>query len=438
MQGASLRGPDPAEVRSRLLHWYDRCRRELPWRRTRDPYAILVSEIMLQQTRVETALPYYERFLERFPTVERLAAAAEADVLQSWQGLGYYGRARNLWRAARLIVERHGGQVPGDWEALIALPGIGEYTAGAVLSIAFDRPVAAVDGNAERVLARLFGVEEDLSRAPGRRAIREWAGRLVAGPRPGDVNQAIMELGARVCTPREPACAACPVAVLCAARAAGCQHELPRRGRRAAVREQYFAVAWCLEAGRLALVRRPPQGLLAGLWALPYTERASTESWSEAGRRLAAVLGRVLGRPVRVDDCVARTRWEFTHRRWHLRVYAVRPAGCEAKEGAGAATSPPGTLPVTGDGAGIVAERGEGGGTGAAGEIRAEGPGAEEAGWEVRWVALDRVGELPMSSLDRQIIRSLAGAGPGAGEQGPGGQGEPEKDREEPSERGGR
>ncbi|PZN08590.1 MAG: A/G-specific adenine glycosylase, partial [Bacillota bacterium] len=211
MPDPSLRGPDPAEVRSRLLHWYDRCRRDLPWRRTRDPYAILVSEIMLQQTRVETALPYYRRFLERFPTVERLAAATEAEVLRAWQGLGYYGRARNLWRAARAIVQRHGGRVPAEWEALIALPGIGEYTAGAVLSIAFGQPVAAVDGNAERVLARLFGIDDDLSRAPGRRAVRERAAELVASPRPGDVNQAVMELGATICTPREPACGNCPV-----------------------------------------------------------------------------------------------------------------------------------------------------------------------------------------------------------------------------------
>lgn len=400
MQDPSFRGPDPAEVRSRLLHWYDRCRRDLPWRRTRDPYAILVSEIMLQQTRVETALPYYRRFLERFPTVERLAAATEAEVLRAWQGLGYYGRARYLWRAARAIVQRHGGRVPAEREALLALPGIGEYTAGAVLSIAFDQPVAAVDGNAERVLARLFGIDEDLSRASGRRAIRERAARLVAGPRPGDVNQAVMELGATVCTPREPACGTCPVAPLCAARAAGRQHELPVRSRRAAVREQHFAVAWCLVDGRLALVRRPSRGLLAGLWALPYVERAPAEPWPEASRRLASALARVLGRPVRVDGCVARTRWEFSHRRWHLRVYAARPGGADGGEGA--VPSPP-AFPVAGT-AGVVP----------AGVV-AEGPGdwtAAEAGTEMRWVALERLGELPMSSLDRQIIGLLAGGGP--------------------------
>ncbi|PZN09941.1 MAG: hypothetical protein DIU69_07895 [Bacillota bacterium] len=207
-----------------------------------------------------------------------------------------------------------------------------------------------------------------------------------------------------ICTPREPACGNCPVDSLCAARAAGRQHELPVRSRRAAVREEHFAIAWCLVGGRLALVRRPSRGLLAGLWALPYVERGPAEPWPEASRRLAFALARVLGRPVRVDGCVARTRWEFSHRRWYLRVYAVHADdGAGGGEGAVPALQAP---PAAGT-AGAA-------GAAAAGVV-AEEPGdwtSAETGTEMRWVALEQLGELPMSSLDRQIIRMLAAGGP--------------------------
>ena len=392
MNDAPLRGPDPSEVRSRLVNWYERCRRDLPWRATRDPYAVLVSEVMLQQTRVETALPYYLRFLQRFPSASHLAAATEAEVLAVWQGLGYYRRARHLWQAARVMVERYGGRVPADPEALRALPGVGEYTAGAVLSIAFGLPVPAVDGNAERVLARIFGVDEPVDRAPGRRRVRRLAEALVDGPRPGDVNQAIMELGATVCTPRQPACPRCPVAGLCQARASGDPGRWPVRSRRARVEEQAFVLAWCLAGDRLALVRRPPQGLLAGLWALPYAERRPGESWLDARQRLAAVLEAAVGGPVRWLGPVFSGRWEFSHRRWHLRAYAAEPAG------------PAG-------GGSLVRETGPGPWAGAA---RAAGceeePAVQGQPPAVQWVPLDALDRLAMASLDRRVIEQIRAA----------------------------
>lgn len=329
MQDAPWREPDLGQIRSQLIQWYDGCRRNLPWRATRDPYAILVAEVMLQQTRVDTVLPYYVRFLQRFPTASRLAEASEDEVLQLWQGLGYYRRARNLWRAARLLVERHGGHVPADPVALRSLPGVGEYTAGAVLSIAFGLPVPAVDGNAQRVLSRLFAVSESPDQAGGRKHLRRLATSLVQGPRPGDVNQAIMELGTLLCTPRRPRCDQCPLAGQCLGRASGEPERWPLRGRRSRVQEDALVLACCLDGDRLALVRRPPSGLLGGLWALPYVRRETGETWEQARHRLAALLEGVLGRSFHWRDAPWEGRWEFSHRRWHLRAYAatVAPAG---------------------------------------------------------------------------------------------------------------
>src|SRR5438445_7499787 len=203
--------PYPTEVRMRLLAWYDANRRDLPWRHTRDPYRILVAEYLLQRTRIVSGTPYYERFLTRFPTVQDRASAPLDDVLAVWEGLGFYGRARNLHAAARAIVDRHAGRVPESFEELTALPGMGEYTAGAVASIAFGVLVPAVDGNVSRVIARLFRIRDDVTRAVAKRRIHEIAARLVSPDRPGAFNQAMMELGATVCTPASPACDPCPL-----------------------------------------------------------------------------------------------------------------------------------------------------------------------------------------------------------------------------------
>ncbi|MGE5177485.1 MAG: A/G-specific adenine glycosylase [Bacteroidota bacterium] len=208
---------DARRLRAAVLRWYRKHRRDLPWRRTRDPYAIWVSEIMLQQTRVETVIPFYERFLERFPTVGALARAPEPAVLAAWSGLGYYSRARSLRVAAGTVVREHAGRVPEEPEALRALPGIGPYTAAAIASVAYDRPAAAVDGNVIRVLARIEGRSGRRNDSTLRREVERFAATLASGPSPGDWTQALMELGALVCSPREPACGSCPAVPWCAA-----------------------------------------------------------------------------------------------------------------------------------------------------------------------------------------------------------------------------
>ena len=222
-----LAGAALAPFRRKLLAWYRRERRDLPWRRTRDPYRIWLAEIMLQQTRVAAVIPYYDRFLDRFPTVEALAHAPIEDVLQLWSGLGYYSRARNLHRAAQEIVSRHGGEFPRDAAAALALPGIGRYTAAAILSIAYGEPCGVLDGNVARVLARLDAIRGDL-RAPGRwRALEARAQELLAPREAGDWNQAMMELGATICLPKGPRCGVCPARSWCRANELGIADELP-------------------------------------------------------------------------------------------------------------------------------------------------------------------------------------------------------------------
>ncbi|HUP19541.1 MAG TPA: A/G-specific adenine glycosylase [Gemmatimonadota bacterium] len=257
------------DLPSVLLDHYDRTRRAMPWRETSDPYAIWVSEVMLQQTRVDAVIPYWERWMARFPTVHALAEADLGDVLRHWQGLGYYSRARNLHRAAREVRERYTGEVPGEAEELRRLPGVGEYTAGAVASIAFGRRVPAVDGNVRRVLSRLHNLEN-----PGSAELRRLAHDLVPADRPGDFNQALMELGATLCTPRSPRCERCPVAAWCRARALGVQEERPRPKPRKRVPEEAVETAVVVRDDRaLLLVRRPEAGLLGGMWEPPGEHR---------------------------------------------------------------------------------------------------------------------------------------------------------------------
>jgi A/G-specific adenine glycosylase len=321
-------------LRPALLAWYRASRRDLPWRRTRDPYAIWISEAMLQQTRVETVIPYWERFLARFPGVRELAEAPADDVLGAWAGLGYYSRARNLQRAAREIVERFGGALPAEPEALRSLPGVGRYTAGALASIAFDRPEPLVDGNVARVLARLRGIREDVGAASGRRRLWEEAAALVQGEAPGDLNQALMELGATLCLPRAPRCERCPVQRHCSAHAAGDAAALPRKAPKRPPRDVAGVAALVLRGGKALAVRRPPRGLLGGLWDLPGTELAPGEAPREGVvRALAEGLGL---RAARVRG-VGALRHVFTHRALRLHVFRaevgparVRRAGFDA------------------------------------------------------------------------------------------------------------
>ncbi len=247
-----------------LLDHYDREHRALPWRGCSDPYRILVSEVMLQQTRVQTVLAYYDAWLERFPDVEALADAETDEVLKAWEGLGYYRRARNLHGAARLIRERPDGGFPDTYARLRSLPGVGEYTAGAVASMAFGEAVPAVDGNVRRVLSRLFDEAE-----PRASWLRWKASELLDAERPGDWNQALMELGATLCSPRSPRCGACPVVEWCAAHRAGTQEQRPAASVKAKPKKLRIELAVLEADGRFMLERRPSQGLLAGMWSFP-------------------------------------------------------------------------------------------------------------------------------------------------------------------------
>lgn len=309
---------DPGRCRRALLRWYDANRRDLPWRRTRDPYAIWLSETMLQQTRVETAIPYYERFLERFPDVEALASADLEDVLEEWSGLGYYTRARHLHQAARVIADERGGNLPCDVEGLRSLPGVGRYTAGAVASIAFDRPAPVVDGNVARVLARVLAIRDDVGSARVTARLWEEAARLARGRRPGDLNQALMELGARVCSPRNPDCEVCPLLGQCGARAVDETDSIPSKRSRAPVPRVNAAAVLIRRRDRFLAVRRPPGGLLGGLWELPGVELAAKERPRTGIRR---AMQRRLGLVASDLEKAGVVEHLFSHRRLRLHVY---------------------------------------------------------------------------------------------------------------------
>ncbi|MFN3584097.1 A/G-specific adenine glycosylase [Phenylobacterium sp.] len=281
-------------LRARLLAWYDENARDLPWRvgpaaraagLRADPYRVWLSEVMLQQTTVPHAAPYFLKFTARWPTVTDLASAADEDVMAAWAGLGYYARARNLLACARAVANEHGGVFPDTEEGLRSLPGLGPYTAAAVAAIAFDRAANVVDGNVERVMARLFAVEQPLPDA--KPELKRLAAALVADDRPGDWAQALMDLGATVCRPKAPLCDRCPVSAHCAAQAAGAPETYPRKIAKAA-RPHRRGVAYILTRGEaVALVRRPPKGLLGGMLALP-TSDWRPEPWSDAEALAAA------------------------------------------------------------------------------------------------------------------------------------------------------
>ncbi|MHB8542064.1 MAG: A/G-specific adenine glycosylase [Candidatus Acidiferrales bacterium] len=284
-------------LRRNLLVWYRTNRRDFPWRRGRDPYRIWLAEIMLQQTRIAAVLPYYELFLERFPNVRELARARESEVLKVWAGLGYYSRARNLHSAAKQIAVQHGGKFPRDQEHALALPGIGHYTTAAILSIAYDVPLAALDGNVARVLARLFAVRGNLRVPKTWRKLAVAAQTLLPSIAPGDWNQAMMELGETICTPRSPHCAACPIARHCKARALGLTHKLPAARQKRAPANVRIAAAVLLDSrGRTLLTKIPgahDSALFSRLWQFPATAIAvatNGDSAHSAADKLAEYL----------------------------------------------------------------------------------------------------------------------------------------------------
>jgi len=312
------------DITAALIGWYTVKQRDLPWRRTTDPYRIWVSEIMLQQTQVVTAIPYYERFLARFPTVEALAQAALDEVLALWQGLGYYSRARSLYAAAQIVHAQHHGQIPAQRDELLALPGIGEYTTGAILSIAFGRDEPAIDGNVTRVLCRLFAYEGDPSKPAGKRFLRERSLALLPSGRAGDYNQAMMELGATVCTPKSPLCSECPLTTFCRARELGRQNALPLAKPRRKPPHHEMAAALCPHNGAVLIVRRAPQGLLGGLWELPSGEIAPGEDHAHA---LTRHLTQGLGLTVTVGLRIGVVKHAYTHFRVTVYVYHCDVAG---------------------------------------------------------------------------------------------------------------
>ena len=307
-----------AALRAAILRWYRAHRRDLPWRRTRDPYAIWVSEIMLQQTRVETVIPFYERFLTRFPSVTALAAARAPDVLAAWSGLGYYARARNLHAAATILTRDHDGRIPRDLEALRALSGVGPYTAAAIASIAFDRHAAAIDGNVIRVFARIAGLRGRRNDASLRAEVTRRAEALAHGPSPGDWTQALMELGAVVCFPRDPVCARCPAARRCAARASGTPDRYPEAAPALAVRSERRVLLVTRRGGRVLLV--PDAAERGATWTLPTATviaatAASVRATAAAAPEAAArALARRLGHAGNVRGPIARFRHRtFSH-----------------------------------------------------------------------------------------------------------------------------
>ena len=320
MSSDSLDSGRIAIFRQALGLWYERCRRDLPWRRTGDPYAVWVSEVMLQQTQVATVIPYYERWMVRFPDLFRLAAADLQAVLKRWEGLGYYARARHFHRAARIVMERHGGKVPDDPAAFRGLPGVGEYIAAAVMSIAFGRPMAVVDGNVKRVLARLLASETPVNGAGAHKAFAPAARVLLDNHRPGRANQALMELGALVCTPRRPRCSACPLAFGCLARQKGSQGAYPRRTMRQPVPEYRLTMGVVFRAGRVLVVQRPTEGLLGGLWEFP---GGSLDNGLPAAA-CERVVRQVVGLEVHADHRLAIIRHAYTHFRINAEVFCCR------------------------------------------------------------------------------------------------------------------
>jgi A/G-specific adenine glycosylase len=317
-----------------LLRWYDAGRRDLPWRGSRDAYAIWVSEVMLQQTRVETVRERWPRFLARFSDLGSLARATEAEVLKEWEGLGYYARARNLRRAARALAAEGHKRLPRSAAELIGLPGFGPYTAAAVASIAFGEAAAVVDGNVTRVLARFLGERREAGGAAVRRRVREAAASWLDARRPGDWNQALMDLGALVCVPRAPRCGECPIASGCDARARGDAAGLPRKRARRAVPHHDIAAGLLWRNGRVLIARRPSEGLLGGLWEFPGGKRRPGESLEEACRR-------EVREETGLDaECVstflaiehAYTHFRITLHLFHCRAGAGRPRalGCES------------------------------------------------------------------------------------------------------------
>ncbi len=343
-----------------LLSWYRQNARQLPWRGSPDPYAVWVSEIMLQQTRVETVIPFFQRWMARFPSVTALAEASLDEVLRLWEGLGYYSRARNLHRAAQVVTAQYGGQLPAERAALEKLPGIGRYTAGAIASMAFGQDEAALDGNIRRVLARLFDVSLPARSPAGEARLWELARQVLPAGEAGDFNQALMDLGSSICTPRSPACLVCPLTSLCRARQLGVQEQRPVLQARSAVPHLTVTAAVLRRDSQVLIAQRPPQGLLGGMWEFPGGKLEPGESLPEGLRR---EIREELAAEIEVGEELGVFEHAYTHFRVTLHAFFCRLSAGE--------------------------------------------PAALEAS-QIRWVTVPELAAFPMGKIDRQISRRLA------------------------------
>jgi A/G-specific adenine glycosylase len=310
-----------SEIAEYLLAWYERHARQLPWRGHPDPYAIWVSEIMLQQTRVETVIPYFTHWMERFPTILSLAQASEQEVLQAWEGLGYYSRARNLHRAAKQVADHWNGRLPSTRQELESLPGIGAYTAGAIASMAFGQDEAALDGNIRRVLARIFNVDLPLRSPQGEHRLWELARQILPHERAGDFNQALMDLGATICTPQSPACLICPISAVCQAFALGIQEDRPVLAARPSVPHYTVTAAIIRREGKFLIAHRPSNGLLGGMWEFPGGKLEAGEQLEDGLQR---EIREELGATIAVENPFGVYRHAFTHFKITLHAFFCR------------------------------------------------------------------------------------------------------------------
>ena len=316
------------KIQSKLLHWFKKNKRDLPWRRTKDPYAIWVSEIMLQQTQVNTVIPYYQKFLKSFPTLRHLAKADLSKVLKVWEGLGYYSRARNLHRASQIVLTRFRGKIPETLKDLLTLPGIGRSTAGSILSFAFHKDAPILDGNAKRVLSRLFAV----SGSPGKRKTEQLLWKISESLIPkgfsNPFNQALMDLGSMICTPKDPQCPKCPLRDLCKGKASGEPERFPTKTIRKKIPHIKAISAVILKDGKVLLKQRPPEGLLGGLWEFP--------NWrieKEEGLRLMLrnFIKKEMGLNVKVNESIGTFKQTFSHFKLTLQVFHCQPLNEKAR-----------------------------------------------------------------------------------------------------------
>lgn len=360
---------DLKDLQRSVLRWYQANGRDLPWRRTRDPYAVWISEIMLQQTTVGTVLGYFDSFLKRFPTIQALAKAPEQDVLHAWQGLGYYRRARNLQRAAQQMVRDHDGKFPADLEDLGELTGLGPYTARAVACFAFGQKVGILEANTRRLWSRVSAASGDPTRGPLEKKLWEMADRVLPATRFADFNQAVMDLGARICTPRDPKCDDCPLMNHCRARAEEEVHLYPQLPPKRAIEDvdHVSVVAWSGDRQRVIVTQRPADGPWARLWEFPRVERQPSESWSAAAKRS---LLRFLPRFRLKEELLT-----FQHRIMHYRVTLK----CFAADAAGE-------------------------------QLR-----GDLSSGDVRWMKLDELADLPWSTPQRRLLKQILHAPPPAG-----------------------